>query len=195
MAHILKIVRGGIKAVSIIISIALLFNMVSGLMGSLMFFDEDSISADVDPGDIIIDYSDLYIKIGLNLENKGIYEMTGIIIGMTFQMKSNVTDWQTLLNTTSVALNTSIAPTGQVIRPGDSAVIGLEAELANFEMDLADIASTFGLLSNWTLGDLIDINFDTILTLTFQIGYAYEQYTLAFELTLKDSFIKTGLGI
>jgi hypothetical protein len=195
MAHILKIVRGGIKAVSIIISIALLFNMVSGLMGAFTLFDPDNVSAEVDPGDIVIDYSDLYISIALNLNNDGIYDMTGIIIGMTFQMKSNVTDWQTLLNTTSVELNSSIDSTGQVIHPGESAIIGLEAELANFEMDLAEIASTFGLASNWTLGDLIDINFDTILTLTFDIGYAYEQYSLAFELTLEDSFIKTGLGI
>ena len=195
MANILKIVRGGVKAISIIITAALLFNMVSGIMGAFLLFDPDNVSAEVDPGDIVIDYSDLYIKIALNLDNDGIYDMTGIIIGMKFEMKSDVTDWQTLLDTNSTALNSSIAPTGQVIHPGDSAIIGLEAELANFEMNLAEIASTFGLASNWTLGDLIDINFDTILTLTFQIGYAYEQYTLAFELTLKDSFIKTGLGI
>lgn len=194
MAHILKIVRGGIKAISIIISIALVLNMFSGLLGAFAMFDEDNISADVDPGDIVIDYSDLYIKIALNLENNGIYDMTGIIIGMTFQMKSNVTDWQTLLNTTSVELGSAPAG-GQTISAGNSSIIGLEAELLDFEMDLAEIASTFGLLSNWTLGDLIDINFDTILTLSFTIAYAYEQYSLAFQLTLQDSFIKTGLGI
>ena len=195
MAHILKIVRAAVKTISVIISIALILNMVSGLMGAFTLFDEDNISAEVDPGDIIIDYSDLYIKIALNLENEGIYDMTGIIIGMKFEMRSNVTDWQTLLDTSSTALNTSIDPTGQVIHPGDSAVIGLEAELLDFEMDLVELATTFGLLSNWTLGDLIDINFDTILTLSFQIGYAYEQYSLAFQLTLQDSFIKTGLGL
>jgi len=195
MAHILKIVRASIKALSVIISIALILNMVSGLMGAFSLFDPDNVSAEVDPGDIVIDYSDLYIKIALNLENEGIYDMTGIIIGMTFEMKSNLTDWQVLLNTTSDALNASIPSTGQVIPHGKSAVVSLEAELLNFEMDLAEIASTFGLASNWTLGDLIDVNFDTKLTLTFQIGYAFEQYSLSFMLTLEDSFIKTGLGI
>ena len=194
MAHILKLVRGGIKAVSVIISIALVLNMVSGLLGAFSLFSEDNISADVDPGDIVIDYSDLYIKIALNLENEGIYDMTGIVIGMQFEMKSNVTDWQTLLNTTSVELG-SAPPGGQVIPAGNSSIISLEAELLDFEMNLADIASTFGLLSNWTLGDLIDINFDTILTLTFKIAYAFEQYSLSFTLTLEDSFIKTGLGL
>ena len=97
--------------------------------------DGESINTqDITPGDFAINVTDLAIKIGIDIENNGIYDFEGIIIGITFDIKNNTNDvWETILNTTSVELNSSISSEGQTIEPGEQVSIILNAKLNDFQ--------------------------------------------------------------
>ncbi|MHA1719671.1 MAG: hypothetical protein ACTSWX_01400 [Promethearchaeota archaeon] len=194
MPNIFKLSKTIVKIIAGIISFAFIFNSVSGLMGSLNMVDGETINTqDINPGDFKINFNDLSIVIGIDIENKGIYDFENIIIGMTFEVRSNISDWTTLLNTTSADLNTSISSEGQTIKPGKKENIILNATLNDFELIPDQIAELFGLnKTSWDLGDLLDVNFETRMTLTFSIAYAFKQYQLDFILSLDNDVIKEG---
>lgn len=195
MSNIFKISKTVVKVIAGIITFAFIFNSVSGFMGSLELLDGESINArDINPGDFQINYSNLSILIGIDIENKGIYDFEGIIIGMTFEMKSNITGWKTILNTTSVELNSYISSDGQIIKPGEEVSILLNATFDNFEMDINKIEEEFILPSNWDLGDFLSDNFETRMNLRFSIDYAFKQYQLDFDLSLDNEVIKGGFA-
>jgi len=194
MPNIFKLSKTIVKIIAGIISFAFIFNSVSGLMGSLNMVDGETINTqDINPGDFKINFNDLSIVIGIDIENKGIYDFENIIIGMTFEVRSNISDWTTLLNTTSADLNTSISSEGQTIKPGKKKNIILNATINAFELIPDQIAELFGLnKTSWDLGDLLDVNFETRMTLTFSIAYAFKQYQLDFILSLDNDVIKEG---
>ena len=193
MPNIFKLSKTVVKIIAGIITLAFLFNSVSGLMGSLELLNGETITTqDIDPGDFQINFNDLALEIGIDIENTGIYDYKGIIIGLTFEMKSNTSDWITVLNTSSVLLNTSISPEGQTIESGKEESIQLNATLTDFELSINEIATLFGLSGNWDLGDLLTVNFETRMNLKFSINYAFDQYQLDFDLSFDNDVIKGG---
>ncbi|MHA1583850.1 MAG: hypothetical protein ACTSVU_08160 [Promethearchaeota archaeon] len=193
MANIFKISKIGVKILAGIISLAFLFNTISGLMGSLEMADGETVNIqDIQPGDFIMNFGNLSLEIGMDIDNKGIYEYQDIIIGMIFEMKSNVTGWNTILNTTSVALNSSIDPKGQTIKPGENKSVVMDAGMDDFELNITEIATLFGLSGNWNIGDLLGVNFESRMTLSFTISYAFKQYQLSFDISLNNDVIKGG---
>ena len=195
MPNIFKLSKTVVKVIAGIITIAFLFNSVSGFMGALDMLDGESINVqDLDADDIKINFSELALEIGLDIENKGIYDFEEIIIGMTFEIKTNISDvWNTVLNTTSVELNTSISSVGQTIEPGEKESILLNATLTDFELTIEEIGILLGLNGTlWDLGDLLDGGFETRMNLKFRIAYAFKQYQLDFDLSLDNDVIKGG---
>lgn len=195
MPNIFKLSKTVVKVIAGIITVAFIFNSVSGLMGSLNLVDGESINTqDINPGDFKIKFDELSIAIGIDIENNGIYDYEGIIIGITFEMKNSTTDWITILDTNSSALDSNIPPEGQTIeRNGGKASIVLEAEMDDFILDMDEIAERFGLnASSWDLGDLFVDDFLTRMNLTFSISYAFKQYQLDFNLFLNHEVLKEG---
>ena len=195
MPNIFKLSKTVVKVIAGIITVAFILNSVSGLMGALDMLDGESITTqEIDPGDFQINFSNLSIEIGLDIENKGIYDFEGIIIGMTFEIKSNISDdWNTILNTTSVKLNTSISSEGQKIEPGEKESILLNATLDDFENSTAEIGFLLGLNGTlWDLGDLLLVDFETRMNLKFSIDYAFKQYQLDFDLSFNNEVLKGG---
>ncbi len=193
MPNIFKLSKTVVKVIAGIITVAFLLNSVSGFMGALDMLDGESINTqEIDPGDFQINFNNLSIEIGLDIENKGIYDFEDIIIGLTFEMKSNVFDWMTILNTTSVILDSSIDPEGQTIEPGENISVNLIAELDDFAMSISEIEANFGLPPGWDLGDLLDVNFESRMNLKFSIAYAFKQYQLDFDLSFDNDAIKGG---
>ena len=191
MPNIFKLSKTVVKVIAGIISVAFIFNSVSGLMGALNMVNGESINIqDINPGDFQINFNDLAIEIGLDIENSGIYDFEDIIIEMTFEMKSNISDWITVLNTTSVLLNSSIPLEGQTIKPGEKEKILLNATLNDFALTINEIETLFLLPSNWDLGDLLD--FESRMNLKFSIAYAFKQYQLDFDLSLDNEVIQGG---
>ena len=195
MPNIFKLSKTIVKVIAGIITVAFIFNSVSGLMGSLDLLDGESITPqDLEPGDFKINFNELAIEIGIDIENEGIYDFEGIIIGITFEIKSNISDdWETILNTTSVELNSSISSEGQTIKPGEKESILLNATLIDFEKSIEDIEFLLGVNGTlWDLGVLIDGDFETRMNLKFSIDYAFKQYQLDFDLSFDNDAINGG---
>ena len=193
MPNIFKLSKNVVKVIAGIITLAFIFNSVSGLMGSLDLVNGESINTqEINPGDFQINFNNLSIEIGIDIENSGIYDFEDIIIGLTFEMKSNLFNWETILNTTSVILNSSIHPDGQTIKPGEKISVNLIAELGDFAMNISEIEDKFGLPPGWDLGDLLDVNFESRMNLKFSIAYAFKQYQLDFDLSFDNDAIKGG---
>ncbi len=194
MPNIFKLSKTVVKVIAGIITFAFIFNSVSGLMGSLNLVNGESINTQaLEPGDFKINFNELALEIGIDIENEGIYDFEGIIIGMTFEMKSNISDWMIILNTTSVLLNSSISSEGQTIKPGKKENILLNATIDDFALGPTQIATLFGLnASSWDLVELFDVNFETRMTLRFSISYAFKQYQLDFVLSLNNDVLKGG---
>ena len=195
MPNIFKLSKTVVKVIAGIITVAFLFNSVSGFMGALNLLDGESINVqDFDPDDIKINFNELALEIGLDIENNGIYDFKGIIIGMSFEIKTNISeDWNIILNTTSDELNSSISSEGQTIKPGNKESILLNATLTDFEMNIEDIGILLGLNGTlWDLGNLLDGGFETRMNLRFSIDYAFKQYQLDFDLSLDNDVIKGG---
>ncbi|MHA1511230.1 MAG: hypothetical protein ACTSRX_05860 [Promethearchaeota archaeon] len=195
MPNIFKLSKTVVKVIAGIITVAFLFNSVSGFMGALDMLDGESINVqDFEQDDIKIKFDELALEIGLDIENNGIYDFEEIIIGITFEIKTNISDdWEIILNTTSVELNSSISPEGQTIKPGEEVSILLNATLNDFEKSIEDIGFLLGLNGTlWNLGDLLDGGFETRMNLKFRIAYAFKQYQLDFDLSLDNDIIKGG---
>jgi len=195
MPNIFKLSKTVVKVIAGIITVAFLFNSVSGFMGALDMLDGESINVqDLNSDDIKINFSELALEIGLDIENNGIYDFEDIIIGMTFEIKTNISDvWNTVLNTSSVELNSSISPEGQTIEPDKKESILLNATLTDFELSIEEIGILLGLNGTlWDLGDLLDGGFETRMNLKFSIAYAFKQYQLDFDLSLDNDVIKGG---
>ena len=198
MPNIFKLSKTVVKVIAGIISFAFIFNSVSGLMGSLNLADGESINTqEINPGDFQINFNNLSIEIGIDIENNGIYDYEGIIIGITFEIKTNISDvWTTILDTNSSELDPSIQPEGQTIESnGGKASIILEAGLDDFKMNMEQIGFLLGLNGTlWDLGDLLDVNFETRMNLSFSISYAFKQYQLDLNLFLDNEVLKEGFA-
>ena len=195
MPNIFKISKTVVKVIAGIISFAFIFNSVSGLMGSLNLVNGESITTqDLEPGDFEIKFDELALEIGIDIENEGIYDFEGIIIGITFEIKSNISDvWNIILNTTSDQLDPNITSDGQTIKPGHKESILLNATIDDFALDPNQIATLFGLnASSWDLVELFDVDFETRMNLRFSISYAFKQYQLDFDLSLDNDVLKGG---
>ncbi len=193
MPNIFKLSKTVVKVIAGIITLAFIFNSVSGLMGSLDLVNGESINTqEINPGDFQINFNNLSIEIGIDIENNGIYDFEDIIIGLTFEMKSNLFDWMTILNTSSVILDSSIDPDGQTIEPGEKISVNLTAELEHFAMSISEIEDSFELPPGWDLGDLLDVNFESRMNLKFSIAYAFKQYQLDFDLSFDNEALKGG---
>jgi hypothetical protein len=195
MPNVFKLSKTVVKVIAGIITVAFLFNSVSGFMGALELLDGDSINVqDLNSDDIKINFNELALEIGLDIENKGIYDFEEIIIGITFEIKTNISDvWEIILNTTSVELNSTISPEGQTIKPNKKESILLNATLDDFEKSIEDIGILLGLNGTlWDLGDLLGGGFETRMNLKFRIAYAFKQYQLDFDLSLDNDVIKGG---
>ncbi len=196
MPNVFKLSKTVVKIIAGIISFAFVFNSVSGLMGSLNLVDGQSINTqDIDPGDFQINFNNLSIEIGIDIENNGIYDYEGIIIGITFEIKSNISDnWIMILDTNSTELDLDIGPEGQTVeKNGGKESILLKTEEDDFIMNVEAIGLLLGLNGTlWDLSDLLDVDFETRMNLTFSISYAFKQYQLDFNLFLDNEVLKGG---
>ncbi|MHA1561087.1 MAG: hypothetical protein ACTSPA_03100, partial [Promethearchaeota archaeon] len=75
MPNIFKLSKTVVKVIAGIITVAFLFNSVSGFMGALDMLDGESINVqDFEQDDIKIKFDELALEIGLDIENNGIYD-------------------------------------------------------------------------------------------------------------------------
>jgi hypothetical protein len=198
MPHFLKLTKGLVQAVSIIITIAFLINSVNGALNAIKLADGNSIKPDsIAPGDFKIDYQDLYISVGLNFTNNGTYAIENIIVGLKFETKMGTGNWTMLLDNNTVSMNQASTKNGETINPGERKRIGIYAELPSFKLTPEEIQQYFNLNSNWNLKDLLaltntTIKFDARLTLSFGISYAFGQYKIALQIVLETSILKGG---
>jgi len=194
MVHILKLVRGLVKFVAVLISIAFLVNGLNGILSVTSLVDGQGITTDaINPDDFKIKYDDLHIEIGIKINNTGVYDIEDVVIGMKFFVRTNITDWNTVLDTNSTALNSSIPSSGDIIRPNQAKTIEIVADLPDFTLSPQDIADLFGIIDpNWDLADLLNVNFEVKMELTFTISYAFHQYQVDVALNLGNADLEGG---
>ena len=193
---VLRGIRTVVKIVAVVVSIAFALNSVNGVLGAIDLANGNIKVAPINPGDFQINYENLSISVGINVTNPGMYPLEGIIIGIRFQMKTNLTnEWKTILNNDTVNLGN--APEGGIIiLPGGSEIIGLNCKLIDFELTPAGIASEFGLNpSDWDLAELLNAELEAQLDLNFTVSYAFGQYKLNVALHLGNEAVGQGLGI
>jgi len=194
MVHILKLIRGLVKFAAVFISLAFLINGINGILSVTSLVDGQGISPDtINPEDFKIKYDDLHIEIGLKINNTGIYEIQDVVIGMKFFIRTNITDWNLVIDTNSTELNDTIPDSGDTIRPGEAKTIEIVADLPDFDLTPQEIATLFGIVDpNWDLADLLDVNFEVKMELTFTISYAFRQYQVAVALNMESADLEVG---
>lgn len=190
MAHILKIVRGLVKTIAVLISLAFVVNSLTGVTTIVNIVDNQGIEVqDFKPGDFRIKYDDLYIQIGITLNNSGIYPMENVKLGMRCELQSNLsTEWHEIINTDSTQLNSSIPAEGDLIEPGSGPRnITITADLPDFSSNPSDIATILGITnSTWNFSDLLNADFKIRVFLNFTIAYAYGQYDILANIALSS---------
>ncbi len=189
--HVLKLTKGIVKSIAVIISLAFFLNSITGLLGTFGFVENESVN--VDPGDIRVNFEDLFLNISIEIENNGIYDLEEIIIGINFSIKSDVVDYTSVLDTDSTILDDDIPSEGQKIGAGETSKVELAAQLDDFELTPEQIGTLFNLTGSWDLADLVDTGFDVSLKVYFQIKYAYKQYQLFFDLFVAEDVVKDSI--
>lgn len=198
MAHILKVIRGVVQTLSVIISIAFLLNSVSGALGAIQLADGYNIRTDnIKSKDFTINYSNLSIDVGLNITNPGIYSIENVKVGIKFEIRRGSEDWIALLDNNSVDMGDAESPQGDTILSGEHQRIGLTAKLEDFKYSSTQIQQMFLLPPLWDLKDLIklsdpNLKFETRLILKFTIWYAFGQYKLDLTITLDNQALEVG---
>ena len=184
MVNILKIIRGLVKTLALVISLAFIINGLTGITTVINLVDNNGVSVqDINPGDFTIKYDDLHIEIGITINNSGIYDMESVKMSMICELKSNIsTDWHEVINTASSDLGVTIAP-------AEVKNIDIAADLIDFSSSPAEIAASLGITDpSWDLADLLTTSFEIRVYLEFTIAYAFGQYdiTVAMDLTTAD---------
>ncbi|MCF2140593.1 MAG: hypothetical protein K9W44_11120 [Candidatus Lokiarchaeota archaeon] len=193
--NILKLIKGIVKGIAVIISIAFLINALTGVTTVVNMMDNQGVQVnDINPGDFRIKFDDLHIEIGLTINNTGIYPLEGVKLGMRAELKSNISDqWHEIIDTDSTKLNTSIPEYGETIYPNQVRSIILNASLPDFTSDPTQIATILGISDpNWDLADLLNTSFEIRVFLSFDVAYAYKQYNLHIGILLNSADLEGG---
>ncbi|UYP47025.1 hypothetical protein NEF87_003310 [Candidatus Lokiarchaeum ossiferum] len=195
MAHVLKIIRGSVKALSLLVMLAFVLNSVNGIFGAMDLADGGVQIQDIDPDDFRIKYDDLHVEVGLNLENNGIYPINDVLLGVKFELRiDNESAWETVLdrNSTEMDSATPIPATGDTIAVGESLRIEVSADMDLFALNTTEIGELFNLTAPWDVADLFDVGFEARMTLTFTISYALDQFGLKFEILVIGEDVEKG---
>ncbi|MHA1518845.1 MAG: hypothetical protein ACTSVZ_13690 [Promethearchaeota archaeon] len=184
MANILKIIRGLVKTIALVISLAFIVNGLTGITTVVNLVDNNGVSVqDINPGDFTLKYNNLSIDIGITINNSGIYDMESVKMSMVCELKSNIsTEWHEVIDTASSDL-------GVTIEPGEVIDIDIAAEMVDFSQQPGEIAASLGITDpSWDLADLLNTAFEIRVYLEFTIAYAFGQYdiTVAMDLTTAD---------
>jgi hypothetical protein len=186
MVNILKIVKGAVKMLSVVIMIAFLFNSLIGVRTIFNIIDDNGFDIEnPEAGDFQINFENLHVELNLLINNTGIYPMEDITIGMNCSIESNVTEFTTVLDYHT--------PTITIPR-NEFRNISLVADLAEFEFDPIELGTIFNLTAPWDMADLLDQDFNIIIILTFEIKYAFKQYQLDFEIVVPEATIAQGFA-
>lgn len=191
MGHWLKKVRLVVKIVAAFVSLCFALNGANGIVNAIQLADGNITAEQVNPGDFELNYNNLSINVGVKIQNPGVYDIEGVIIGIKFEMKMQGNDtWFPILDTDTVKLGN--APSGgQTIKPGESAILGVNATMEDFLYSPAIIGVIIGNMT-WNLQTLIETNLDARLTLTFAVIYAYGQFDLDIIILMNNDAIKRG---
>ncbi len=184
MVNILKILRGLVKTLALVISLAFIINGLTGITTVIDLVDNNGVSVqDINPGDFTIKYDNLSISIGITINNTGIYDMESVKMSMKCELKSNVSEnWHEVIDTSS-------SVSGVTIGPSEVVDIDINADLIDFSSTPEEIAASLGITDpNWDLADLLNTSFEIRVYLEFTIAYAFGQYdiTVAMDLTTAD---------
>lgn len=193
--NILKLVKGIVKGIAVIISIAFLINALTGVTTVINMMDNQGVQVnDFKPGDFRIKSDDLHIEVGLTINNTGIYPMEGVKLAMKADLKSNISEeWHEIINTDSTILDPNSSADGYEIDPGKSKNITLNADLPNFSADPLEIAAILGInASVWDFATLLNADFKIRVNLSFDIAYAFGQYNLHIELQLTSEDLEAA---
>ncbi len=194
MAHILKIIRGVVKITSVLIVIAFFLNSINGIFGAFDLANGGVQMQDINSDDFRIQYDDLHVEVGLTIENNGIYPINNVLLGVKFELKTNISDWTTVLDRTSAEMNSTepIPATGDTIPVDGSLNIEVKADMDLFALNTTEIGALFNLTGNWDIGALFNVGFEARMTLTFTISYALDQYDLSFEILIEGDDAESG---
>jgi hypothetical protein len=195
--HALKVTKKIVQILSLVVTLSFALNSINGFLGAVDLADGGIQTDAIDPGDFKIDNTDLFLEIGMKINNTGVYDLTGIKIRMTMEVTNNITNiWTTILNASNTQVNGSEA--GEIIKSGEVKNIGLKAEKSSFAKSPEEIATLLmvGDPTSWSLEDVLalqNIKFEARITLQFEIAYAYGQFQLDFEVILNTEAIQGGL--
>lgn len=195
MVHVLKVIRGSVKAIALLVMLAFFLNSVNGIFGAMDLANGGVQVQNIDPDDFRIQYDDLYVEVGLKLENNGIYPINDVLLGVKFELRiNNESDWETVLDRNSTEMDSSnpIPATGDTIAVGESLDIEVSAPMELFALNTTEIGELFNLTGSWDVSDLFNIGFEARMTLTFTISYALDQYGLAFEILVLGEDAESG---
>ncbi|MHA1674947.1 MAG: hypothetical protein ACTSYI_15125 [Promethearchaeota archaeon] len=188
MVNILKILRGLVKTVALVIGLAFIINGLTGITSVVNLINDQGVTVqDINPGDFSIKYDDLHIEIGITINNTGIYDMESVKMSMLCELKSNVSqDWHEVIDTSS-------SVTGVTIGPSEVVDIDISADLIDFSSTPAEIAASLGITDPaWDLADLLNTAFEIRVYLEFQISYAFGQYDITVGVDLTSADLEVG---
>lgn len=198
--NVLKLIRGIIQGVAIVVMIAFVLNGVGGLMGAIEMVEFDNFNLnDMDSGDLDVQYSNLHLELGVNITNTGMYDYENVLLGVVFELRPNTTEiWTQVLNKTSADLNSSASSDGVTIFKGDTEQISLIADVTDFNVDQAQIGALFGYtpanITSFNLATMDHSAYDMRAIVYFSIDFAFKQYRVDINMTCSEEFLAGGFA-
>ena len=191
MANILKIIRGLVKTLALVISLAFIINGLTGVTTMVNMLNLENISMQtINSDDFNINYDDLHIEIGITINNTGLYDIENVQLSLKCDLKNNISDdWQEIVNVNSSVEGVSIAPS-------QSKDIDISADIIDFSSTPEEIALLLGITDPfWDFADLLDLNessFEIRMFLEFTISFAFGQYDLTVNFDLTNDDLEIG---
>ena len=199
MAHWLKVTKGIVRVVSIIVGIAFLINSLNGIASSVSLLDGESITQrEIQPGDFEVNWDNQSVSVGMNINNTGAYDLEGIIVRIRFLINYDGVNYS-ILDVKSTDINESIPETGQTIKSGELKAISLKSSEETFDVtDFVVAAAAGGALNatNWDLKALLEEEnspFLAFMLLDFSVDYAFKQYEFDLQMKFETDAILEGL--
>ena len=199
MAHWLKVTKGIVRVVSIIVGIAFLINSLNGIASSVSLLDGESITQrEIQPGDFEVNWDNQSVSVGMNINNTGAYDLEGIIVRIRFLINYEGVNYS-ILDVKSTDINESIPETGQTIKSGELKAISLKSSEETFDVtDFVVAAAAGGALNatNWDLKALLEEEnspFLAFMLLDFSVDYAFKQYEFDLQMKFETDAILEGL--
>ena len=187
----LKGTRTTVKIVAAVIIIAFAINSTNGMMSAIELANGNDINnREIQEDDFKINWENLSISVGIDINNDQIYDIENIIVRISFEIYA-LNAWYTVLNKTTIQIDPSIPENGETIKAGESGEIGIE--VAKDQFDMTEFLTAVPLGPTWDLKDLIGTALNARLTMTFEVDYAFSQFQLDVVMVMNNDQITEGL--